>query len=592
MIRIHTMMKTPARLSLLAVATLLSWLSLPGLARAQAVSFAPPRDFVAGDNPQWVAVGDFNRDGIQDLAVASRGVAPNPGTAVWVLLGNGDGSFQAARSYLVHVSPVSVAVGDFNGDGLQDLVVANYDSSDVSVLLGNGDGTFRLPLNVPVGPPGSAPNCVAVCDFNGDGHDDLAVANYGNATSTSIAVLLGNGNGTFQAPVALTTGRFPLWVAVGDLNGDGRQDLAVANFSADVASVSVLLGNGDGTSAPAVVYTADFNALTVAVGDLNGDGVLDLAVANWNQNAGNTVSVLVGNGDGTFQPKQDIVVGRGVAGAVFGDFNGDGAPDLVVPSFADNYISVLLNTTTHASPALTVNKGGTGGGTVTSNPAGISCGATCSASYNSGTVVTLTAAAAGGSAFTGWSGGGCSGTGSCAVTMNAATTVTATFDLPQTFTLTVNKSGSGSGTVASNPAGISCGATCSAPYNSGTVVTLTAAPAGGSTFAGWSGGGCSGTGSCVVTMNAATTVAATFNVQTFTLSVTIQNLISILGIGSGSVTSSPAGIDCSSGTCSANFNSGTSVTLTPHPGLGSFFVGWSGACSGTGSCIVPMGADK
>jgi hypothetical protein len=93
-------------------------------------------------------------------------------------------------------------------------------------------------------------------------------------------------------------------------------------------------------------------------------------------------------------------------------------------------------------------------------------------------------------------------------------------------------------------------------------------------------------------MTAAKSVTASFTVQTFTLSVTIQNIVSILGIGSGSVTSSPAGIDCSSGTCSANFNGGTSVTLTPHPGLGSFFVGWSGACSGTGGCTVPMNSNK
>src|SRR5438445_4146132 len=144
------------------------------------------------------------------------------------------------------------------------------------------------------------------------------------------------------------------------------------------------------------------------------------------------------------------------------------------------------------------------GGTVSSNPGGISCGATCSAPYNSGTVVTLTAGAAGGSTFSGWSGGGCSGTGSCVVTMNAATTVAATFDPTPTFLLTVNKPGAGSGTVSSNPAGISCGATCSAPYNSGTVVTLTADAAGGYTVSGWRGGGCSGTGSCVVTMNPAT----------------------------------------------------------------------------------------
>src|SRR2546422_7111328 len=120
------MTRNSARLSLLAVATLLSWLSLPGLARAQAVSFAPPRDFVAGNNPQWVAVGDFNRDGIQDVAVASRGVPSNPGTAVWVLLGNGDGSFQAAKSYLAHVSPVSVAVGGVDGGGPHAAVVACY----------------------------------------------------------------------------------------------------------------------------------------------------------------------------------------------------------------------------------------------------------------------------------------------------------------------------------------------------------------------------------------------------------------------------------------------------------------------------------
>src|SRR5206468_11859834 len=160
---------------------------LPGLARAQAVSFAPSRDFVAGNNPQWVAVGDFNRDGIQDLAVASRGVPANPGTAVWVLLGNGDGSFQAARSYLVHVSPVSVAVGDFNGDGLQDLVVANYDSSDVSVLLGNGDGTFHPPVDYPADANGRTPDCGAVGGDKGEEPDDLEGNNYGSATPTYMA---------------------------------------------------------------------------------------------------------------------------------------------------------------------------------------------------------------------------------------------------------------------------------------------------------------------------------------------------------------------------------------------------------------------
>src|SRR5207245_1292549 len=131
----------------------------------------------------------------------------------------------------------------------------------------------------------------------------------------------------------------------------------------------------------------------------------------------------------------------------------------------------------------------------TSAPAGITCGTSCSASYPSGTAVTLTATPATGSTFAGWSGGGCSGTGSCTVTLSAATTVTATFDVPS-FALTVTNAGTGTGTVTSTPAGITCGTSCSASYPGETAVTLTATPAAGSTFAGWSGGGCSGTGSC------------------------------------------------------------------------------------------------
>jgi len=163
---------------------------------------------------------------------------------------------------------------------------------------------------------------------------------------------------------------------------------------------------------------------------------------------------------------------------------------------------------------LTVAKNGTGTGTVTSSDSKIACGATCSAAYASGAQVTLTAVADSGATFAGWSGGGCSGTSPCTVTVNANTTVTATFNtvpVQQQFTLTVTKSGTGNGSISSSPAGISCGSTCSAVFNSGTVVTLTANPVGSSAFLGWSGGGCSGTGSCIVTLNADTTVTATFN---------------------------------------------------------------------------------
>jgi hypothetical protein len=156
---------------------------------------------------------------------------------------------------------------------------------------------------------------------------------------------------------------------------------------------------------------------------------------------------------------------------------------------------------------LSVTKGGAGTGTVTSAPAGISCGADCAEAYASGTVVTLTATPAAGSAFTGWS-GACTGTGTCTVTMTAAVSVTATFGVT-TFNLTVTKGGAGTGTVTSAPAGISCGTDCGEAYASGTVVTLTATPAAGSAFTGWSGA-CTGTGTCTVTMTAAASVTATF----------------------------------------------------------------------------------
>lgn len=170
-----------------------------------------------------------------------------------------------------------------------------------------------------------------------------------------------------------------------------------------------------------------------------------------------------------------------------------------------------------ASPQslLTVSKAGSGSGTVSSADGGISCGGSCSHSYTQGTMVTLTATPTAGSTFAGWSGGDCSGIGTCVVTMSSTQSVTATFNtqVSPRSTLSVAKAGAGSGTVTSSPAGITCGAICSHSYTQGTIVTLTAAPAGGSTFAGWSSGGCSGTGRCMVMMSSTRSVTATFNIQ-------------------------------------------------------------------------------
>ena len=227
---------------------------------------------------------------------------------------------------------------------------------------------------------------------------------------------------------------------------------------------------------------------------------------------------------------------------------------------------------------LSVNKDGAGTGTVTSSPAGIDCGVDCGEPYASGTVVTLTATPAVGSTFSGWS-GDCSGTGTCVVTMNASRSVTATFSVA-THELTVSKDGAGSGTVTSSPAGIDCGSDCSETYNYNTVVTLTATPETGSVFDGWSGD-CTGTDPCVVTMDQARSVTATFSVQTFELTV------SLAGPGSGSVASSPAGIDCGLD-CSETYDYNTEVTLTATPATGSVFGAWGGACTGTDPCVVTM----
>jgi uncharacterized repeat protein (TIGR02543 family) len=228
---------------------------------------------------------------------------------------------------------------------------------------------------------------------------------------------------------------------------------------------------------------------------------------------------------------------------------------------------------------LEVFKSGTGSGTVTSSPAGIDCGTDCTENFATGTVVTLTATPASGSLFAGWSGASCSGTGTCVVTMDAARSVTANFE-PGAL-LTISKNGSGSGTVTSNPVGVDCGLDCEETYNYSTIVTLTAIPAAGSIFSGWSGAGCSGTGTCVITMDAARSVTATFE-PGYTLSV-YKN-----GAGSGTVTSSPAGIDCGLD-CNEDYGYNTEVTLTATADAGSTFSGWSGAgCSGLGACSVTM----
>ena len=269
-----------------------------------------------------------------------------------VLLGNGDGSFQTAVTYSSGgYAPVSVAVADVNGDGKPDIVVVNacadinctIGRGSLGVLLGNGDGTFQTVVNFDSG--GNQAYTVAVTDVNGDGKPDIVVANRCMdskcSTNGSVGVLLGNGDGTFQTAVTYSSGGYQTAsVAVADVNGDGKPDLLVANSCVDSTcatngTVGVLLGNGDGTFQPVVTFdSGGLEAESVAVADINGDGKPDIVVAN---EASNNVGVLLGNGDGTLQTALTYAtLGRLVVAVAVADVNGDGEPDIVVANQCGN----------------------------------------------------------------------------------------------------------------------------------------------------------------------------------------------------------------------------------------------------------------
>ena len=271
------------------------------------------------------------------------------------------------------------------------------------------------------------------------------------------------------------------------------------------------------------------------------------------------------------------------AGYSFGYWNGDVGGTSNPTNIVMNSNKTVAANFSVLTPTLIVSKTGAGSGTVTSSPAGINCGTTCSSVYPYNTVVTLTAAPTAGYTFGGWSGGGCSGTGTCAVTMSSSQSVTATFNLIY-HALSVSKTGLGTGTVTSLPAGINCGTTCSYAFVQNTSVTLSAAPIAPAAFGGWSGA-CSGTGTCTVSMSAAKSVTANFYYPNQTLTV------SKAGTGSGTVTSLPAGVNCGT-TCSYAFTYNSIVTLTATPKPMSIFSGWSGACSGKATCTVTMSTAK
>ncbi len=295
-------------------------------------AFVSDVTYETGDSPQSVAIGDMNGDGNADLAVAN--IVSND---VSILLNYGDGTLADDVTYGVGDNPLSVAVGDLDGDGDLDIAVANGIGDNVSVLLNRGDATFADDETYATGKPSS----VVIGDLDGDGDLDLVVANGGAniwGEDGDVSVLLNHGDGTFADNVRYGTGSRPLTVAIGDLDSDGDIDLAVTNENG--FNVSVLLNNGDGTFADDVLYETSFFPGSVAIGDLDVDGDLDLAVSSaW----GGGITVLLNIGDGTFA---DLVYAGGGGSpdtVVIGDMDGDADPDLIMTNLGSEIVSVLLN---------------------------------------------------------------------------------------------------------------------------------------------------------------------------------------------------------------------------------------------------------
>ena len=296
-------------------------------------SFPTHVQYAVPGNPVAIIVGDFNGDGIPDIATADQFTSQ-----VSILLGNGDGTFQAHVEYATGPGPVALATGDFNGDGVLDLAVVDGNSGQVSILLGNGNGTFQTHVDYSVG---TTPVGVAIADYNADGKLDLAVAN--NGTNT-VSILLGNGNGTFQTQVTYATGENPTGIAAGNFTKTDTQDLAVVTSN---KYVDVLLGNGNGTFQNYVTYGIGADAFVIALGDVNSDGIVDIVTGNYNDN---TVSALVGNGNGTFKSEAVFPSAVTPAGLALGDFNNDGRLDIAVAATNANSVGVLLDGNLVLSP--------------------------------------------------------------------------------------------------------------------------------------------------------------------------------------------------------------------------------------------------
>jgi len=293
----------------------------------------PTTTLTTGVLPVFVTTADVRDKSIEDIIVAN-----NTDNTLSLFLGNGDGTFVAPATIPTGVGPVWIVSANFNptvnNDLNLDLAVVNHTANTFSILLGNGDGTFKPKVDISTG-AGSGPVAAVAATLTSSGFSDLVVV---NNTNDTLAIFLGNGDGTFKPPTFINTGHAPSSIAAADFNSDGHIDLAVTNQNDN--TVSVFLGNGDGTFKNRTDFAVGTAPVWVSTGDINGDGFIDLAVAN---NTDNTVSVLNGNGDGTFQAQAVFPAGNGPTSLAIADFNVDGRLDILIADQTDNAVSILLN---------------------------------------------------------------------------------------------------------------------------------------------------------------------------------------------------------------------------------------------------------
>ncbi|HEX7078643.1 MAG TPA: FG-GAP-like repeat-containing protein [Candidatus Eisenbacteria bacterium] len=305
---------------------------IPGSGRAATAlgngdgSFGQAQDLDAGYDPVSGAIADFNGDEFPDVAVFDVGSGN-----VYTFLGDGTGNFASRHAVQVGGARTMVSA-DVNRDGKPDLLLANPNTSSVAVLRGIGDGTFQTPTSIPAG---YAAWALATPDLNGDGAPDLVVVNAGD---DDISVFRNNGSGSFGSRSDYPVGSEPLGVVAADLDGNGTADVAVSNAYSN--SISVFSGNGNGTLGTKRTFSTGGGPRQVVVEDMNGDGHPDLATANFDAN---TVSTLLGDGSGGFGAHSDVFVGNGPYGMTSADFNDDLRPDLAVATYYGGALTVLLN---------------------------------------------------------------------------------------------------------------------------------------------------------------------------------------------------------------------------------------------------------